>query len=249
MYDITHIMRSNILEKNQPVHIISRAVEERKIFDNEVDCLRFIYQLYAANNGSPVHTLWRQDIIKIIQAILNGEEIPSRFIFQKHPPLVDFLDFALVINHSHFYLVPRVDNGVSLFMKKLNTGFAKYFNLKYGRKGALFGSRYRAIVIKNQFQSDAVSRYVSIINPLDVFQSGWRENGLENKEDALKFLGDYQFSSFPDKIGKRKSKILASPEILAKYVTMDSANMNDYKEFVEDFLNQRSYIPQGLFLE
>lgn len=236
-------------EKNQLVHVISRAVEERKIFDEEADCFRFIFQIYAANTGSPVHTLWRQDIIKIAQAILQGEKISSRFVFREHLPLVDFLDFALVKNHYHFLLVSNIDNGVPLYMKKLNGGFAKYFNLKHGRKGALFGSRYRGIFVETQFQSDAVSRYIGIINPLDVFQPGWREVGLKDPKEAFHFLRNYQFSSFLDKIGDRKSKILASPEVLEKYLTIGPREVSVYKEFAKDFLEGRSNIPQEIYAE
>ena len=226
--------------KNQPLHIISRAVEERKIFDKEDDCFRYIFQAYTANIGKPGRNLWRQDMIKVAQAILNGEEISSKFIIKEHPPLVHFLDFVLVITHSHFYLVPNIEDGVSILMKNLNNGFAKYFNLKHNRKGTLFSSHYRRVIVKNQFQSDAVSRYVSVINPLDVFQPGWREEGLKNWKEALKFLRNYQFSSFPDRIGERKSKILAPLEILEKYITISPENKDIYKEFVEDFLKERS---------
>jgi REP element-mobilizing transposase RayT len=241
--------RGNIFQKGHPVHIVSRAVEERKIFNNEVDCFRYIYQIYAANVGKPIHTLWRQDIIKITQAILWGEEIPSKFIIREHSPLVLFLDFALVVNHAHLYLVPNTDNAIPVLMNKVNGGFAKYFNLKYKRKGSLFGTRYRSIIIKTQFQSDAVSRYVSIINPLDVFQPGWREKGLKKPQKAYQFLKDYQFSSFPDKIGKRRSKILAPPEILKRYLTIDSKETTNYRKFTEEFLKEKSNIPNSFYLE
>ena len=241
--------RRDIFEKGQPVHIISRAVDERKIFNNEVDCFRYIFQIYAANIGKPAHVIWRQDIIKIAQAVLRGEEVSSRFIIKEHKPLVHFLDFSLVVNHNHFYLVPNITNSVPVFMKKLNNGFAQYFNLKYHRKGALFNGPYRAVIIKDQSQSDAVSRYVSVINPLDVFRPGWREEGLRNPNEAFNFLENYQFSSFPDKIGKRKSKILAPPEILEKYITISPVKTNDYKEFVEEFLKERSVVSNLFCLE
>ncbi|MDI6602798.1 MAG: hypothetical protein QME57_01600 [Patescibacteria group bacterium] len=76
------------------------------------------------------------------------------------------------------------------------------------------------MIIKTDFQSDAVSRYVSIINPLDVFQPGWRERGLKDWKKAFDFLKEYEFSSFPDKIGLRKSKILAEKEILEKNILL-----------------------------
>lgn len=238
-----------IFDPNYPVHVMSRAVDGRKIFADETDCFRFIFQAYAANIGRPARNLWRQDVIKIAMAILNGEEISSNFITKEHDPLVYFLDFALVVNHNHFYLLPTSEKAIPIFIKALNIGFAMYFNLKYGRKGALFGSRYQSVVTKTQFQADAASRYISIINPLDVFQSGWREDGLKDSDEAFNFLHAYQFSSFPDKIGERKSKILAPQEILEKYLTISPKATNDYKELVEEFLHERSQLPKELYLE
>ena len=241
--------RKNIFEKGRPVHVISRSIEERKIFHDEEDCFRFIFQAYAVNIGSPARILWRQDVVKIAKAILEGEKISSKFIVKEHPPLVDFLDFSLVINHNHFYLVPNFDKVVSIFVRNLNNGFAQYFNLKHKRKGVLFDGRYRAVMIEGQIQSDAVSRYISVINPLDVFQPKWRENGLKNISGAFHFLENYQFSSFPDKVGKRKSRFLAPPEILEKYLTIGPRETREYEDFVKGFLNERSSLFEASYLE
>lgn len=241
--------RRVVFEKNQPFHIISRAVEERKIFNKEEDCYRFVFQIYAANVGKPAFKLWKKDVIRAAKDLLEGKEISSKFVIKEHPPLVHILDFSLVINHYHFYLVSNVKGGVPLFMKKLNGGFAKYFNLKYGRRGTLFGSRYASIPIETEFQSDVVSRYVSIINPLDVYQVGWRKRGLKNLKEAFDFLENYQFSSFLDKIGKRDSKILAPPEILEKYCSTANLTKEEYLQFVKDFLNKKFEPLQTIFLE
>jgi len=229
----------NFLEKEQPLHIISRAVDERKIFAEEADCYRFIFQIYAANIGKPNFNLRRLNVVKVAQSLLNGEEISDEFIIKEHPPLVNILDFALNITHYHFYLLPLNENSIPVFMQKLNIGFAKYFNLKHGRKGSLFGSRYKSIPIETDFQSDAVSRYISVINPLDIYQPGWRENGLIDAKRALEFLENYEFSSFPDKIKRRKSKILADEEVLNKYC-LDENSKDDYFNFIKEFLDQRT---------
>ena len=240
--------RGVFFEKNQPFHIVSRAVEERKIFEREEDCYRFVFQIYAANVGRPSFNLWKKDIIKAARAILEGEEVSSKFIIKEHPPLVYILDWSLVITHPHFYLVPDIENIVPVFIKKLNGGFAKYFNLKYKREGTLFGRRYKSISVMSEFQSDAVSRYVSIINPLDVYQPGWREDGLRNLDEAFEFLLNYQFSSFPDKAGRRNSKITAPKEILEKYCATSYLTKEEYEKFVKDFIKKKSS-SQHLFLE
>lgn len=238
-----------VFEKGKTFHILARAIEERKIFEREEDCYRFIFQIYAANVGKPAFKLWQKDVIKVAKSLLEGEDISSKFVIKEHPPLVHILDFSLVINHYHFYLISNIENGVPIFVKKLNGGFAMYFNLKHGRKGALFGSRYKGILVESEFQSDAVSCYVSIINPLDVFQPGWRETGLQDSGEALKFLENYQFSSFPDKIGKRKAKILAPPEISKIYSLSYNVKKEEYLQFVKDFLGKKLSSIQPLFLE
>ncbi|MEK9135240.1 MAG: hypothetical protein AAB451_02995 [Patescibacteria group bacterium] len=233
-------------EKNQPVHIISRALTE--IFKQKEDCYRFIFQFYIANLGKKGFNVKTKDAIKAGQALLYGEKIPTNFIIQEHPPLVSLLDFSLVINHDHFYLVPNIDNAIPVFIQKLNNGYAQYFNLTHKRRDALFGSRYKGIAVKTEFQSHAVSRYVSVINPLDIFQPGWRENGLKNPKEAFNFLENYEFSSFPDKLGKRNSLILASKEILEQYAPF-WGNDNEYKTFVKEFLKEKLTSSQSIFLE
>ncbi|PIS39203.1 MAG: hypothetical protein COT33_03170 [Candidatus Nealsonbacteria bacterium CG08_land_8_20_14_0_20_38_20] len=240
--------RKIFFEENQPFHIVSHAVEERKIFEREEDCYRFIFQIYAANYGTPASNLWKKDVINAAKGLLKGEEVSKNFVTGEHPPLVYILDFSLVVNHYHFYLVPNTENGVPVFMKKLNGGFAKYFNLKHGRKGTLFGSRYKSIPIKSEFQLDAVSRYVSIINPLDVYQPNWREKGLNDLNGAFTFLEDYQFSSFPDKLGKRNSRIIATKEILHRYCSTSNLTKAEYLKFVREFLEQKMFL-QTSFLE
>jgi hypothetical protein len=242
--------RRIFFEKHQPVHIVSRAVEKIKIFQREEDCYRFIFLLYTLNIGRRPSNLKGKDIIKASQALLNGEEIPFNFVIKEHPPWVYFLDFSLVVDHYHLCLLPNVENIIPLFMQKLNNGFAKYFNLKHEREGALFGRRYKSILIKTDSQFDAVSRYISVINPLDVYQPGWREKGLRNWEDAFRFLEGYQFSSFPERLGKRRSKILAPPEIIIKYsFSKYLQDKEECRQFVKDFLKQKLASHQPLFLE
>ncbi len=228
--------RDNLFEEYQLFHIISRAVDERKIFEDEDDRLRFIFQIYAANIGKPAYNLHRKDVNRVAEDLLQGIEPPTSFIIKEHDPVVHILDFSLVMTHYHFYLVPVLENSIPTFFRKLNNGFAKYFNLKHGRKGTLFGSRYQSIPIKTDFQAEAVSRYVSIVNPLDIFQPGWREKGLEDPDRALEFLRNYQFSSFPDKIKERNSKILAPKEIREQY-GIEFIDREDYLAFVKSFLN------------
>ncbi|OGZ24265.1 MAG: hypothetical protein A2896_00240 [Candidatus Nealsonbacteria bacterium RIFCSPLOWO2_01_FULL_43_32] len=233
-------------EKNKPVHIVSRSVID--VFKQKEDCYRFIFQFYVTNLGKRGFNVTAKDAIKAGQALLYEEKIPPRFVSEEHSSFVYLLDFSLVMNHYHFYLLPTSENVIPIFMQKLNNGFAQSFNLLHKRKDAVFGSRYKGVVVEDEFQSHAVSRYVSIINPLDIFQPGWREAGLKNSNEAFNFLEDYEFSTFPDKIRKRKAQILAPQEILEQYAPF-WGDENEYREFAEEFLKERLTSSRPAFIE
>lgn len=240
-------------EKFRPYHILTHTVEERKIFIEEPDALRFIFQMYAANIGRPAFNLYRREVIKAANALLRGEEMPKNLIIAEHPPYVDFLSFALTVNHYHFSVVPNFEKAIPKYMQKLNGGFAKYFNLKYNRKDNLFRRPYKIIPIQSNLQLDAVTYYINIKNPLDVYQPNWREKGLRNQKEAFDFLKNYQLSSFPDLFGERNSKILAPQDKLEKYlgrkINKNEASQAEFENFLKDYLQQKLISYNPLFLE
>ncbi len=236
-------------EEFMPYHVLTRAIEKRKIFADKEDCFRFIFQMYAAAIGRPAFNLHRKDVIKTAQALLHGERIPKEFVIIEHQPLVNVFSFALVINHVHSILSPNVEYGISKYMQKLKTGYAMYYNLKHNRRSNLFEKPYKIIPIQDDFQLDAVLRYVNVKNPLDVYQPGWRERGLKNSKAAFKFLNQYEFSSFPDLFGKRNSKILAPKRILEKYLGKEIIDQKEYIKFVKDYLDQNLISFNPVFLE
>jgi hypothetical protein len=189
----------------------------------------------------PRNNIHRSDINNFAEDLLAGKETSQDIITNKHEPYIYLIDFSLVATHYHLYVVVNKEDSIPDFMKRLNTGFAKFFNLKYKRKGALFGSRYKSVRVKSDFQSDAVSRYVNIVNPLDIYQPGWREKGLNDIGGAMSFLENYKFSSFPDRIGKRNSLIVAPEEEIKDYLPENSLNEEEYVSFAKDFLEQRAW--------
>ena len=52
--------------------------------------------------------------------------------------LVEIGCYCLMPNHFHLLIREKEENGISLFMKKLLTGYSMYFNIKYQRTGKLF---------------------------------------------------------------------------------------------------------------
>ncbi|TSC56712.1 MAG: hypothetical protein Greene071421_344 [Parcubacteria group bacterium Greene0714_21] len=175
--------------EGRPYHILNKAVDQRPIFGLKEDCNRFIFQMYAANIGSPAPNLQRLNIGEAAQKILRGEKLSDKFLIKSHDPLVEFFSFVLAKDHYHFGLVPLAGNGISRYMQKLNLAYAKYFNKKHERQGPLFETRFRAKAITTPAQLNALVKMINI------------QNILEIAEDP----SVYFYSSFPDVFSKRKS--------------------------------------------
>tara|TARA_Y100000310_G_C20660882_1_gene804705 strand:+ start:315 stop:1019 length:705 start_codon:yes stop_codon:yes gene_type:complete len=230
--------RKEILtDKIRPYHIIGKAVEGRGIFEKEEDKARFVFQMYAANVGKPVINLYRKDIFKVAQAILQGEEIPNDYFVREHQPLVQLFSYVLAKDRYHLGMVPMQKDSIPQYMQKLNLGFAKYYNLKYKRSGALFEGRFHAASISSPTQLNTVVRYINIKKVRDVF---------ENVSENWNFLKEYSYSSFPDLFGSRASHLLSkeSRDTLKKFLGDEFFQVKqDYTEDIEDLEEG-----QGLFL-
>ena len=185
--------RKTPFAEKEHYHIYSRGVEKRKIFLNEKDYYRFTALLYIMNQNLP----FRMD------NFLQKNKLENIFEEEKEKPLVSILSYCLMPNHFHLILYEHTENGISKFMGKLLTAYSMYFNKKYDRSGPLFTHPFRSEHINNDSQYMYIFSYIHL-NPLSIIQKNWKEDGVKNKQDAEKFLQDYQFSSYQDFIEKNR---------------------------------------------
>jgi REP element-mobilizing transposase RayT len=66
---------------------------------------------------------------------------------------------CLMDTHHHLLIRPTLGR-VSDGMKLLNGGYSRAFNLRHGRRGALFESRYRDWTIRDELHYRATVRYI-----------------------------------------------------------------------------------------
>ena len=72
--------------------------------------------------------------------------------------------WALMSNHAHI-LLSSGPVGLSGFMRRLLTGYAVSFNLRYSRHGHLFQNRYKSIVCEEDAYFKELIRYIHL-NPV-----------------------------------------------------------------------------------
>jgi len=180
------------------VHTLSRGVDKRKIFLDKQDYLRFIHDLFEFNDATRANNVaYHFDILsrRIVRSDNRSRSsAPRKLLVRLHA-------FCLMPNHYHLLLSRITEGGVSRFMRKINVGYAKYFNQKYERKGTLFEGRYKSVSIANEQHLLHIPYYIHL-NPLDLVAPEWRRRELSNYRSALDFLKTYRWSSFLDYIGR-----------------------------------------------
>lgn len=162
-------------------HLINRGVDKRKVFMEDGDYIRFIHDMYAFNDS--------QSTPNYLVKARRGE--------RKRDLLVRIHVFCLMPNHYHILVSPLREDGISLFMRKLNMGYAKYFNEKYRRTGVLWQGTFRKIPIARDAHFRYVPYYIHL-NALDLTHPEWRSGTLNDSASALGALRTYRWSSYLD---------------------------------------------------
>ena len=180
-------------------HVLNRGVDGRDIFLNTSDYARFIHNLYEFNDEKPAGNAYRRFS-------------PSKPMMDLRSPsfrkLVDIHAWCLMKNHYHLLLSERVDGGITAFIRKLNIGYAKFFNKKHSRKGTLFQGLTKNFLLDSEPHFLYIFHYIHL-NPLDYVPKAkdWRirskEHGITDVKAAIEYLEKYRWSSYLDYCGTK----------------------------------------------
>lgn len=210
-------------------HIYNRGAHKADIFLTNIDYARFQLLLFLSNSIHPIHTanLLRQYKNKGLSFInvYSGED--------REQLLVDVLAYALMPNHFHLILRQRVENGISIFMRKLGTAYSSYFNAIHEHSGTVFQGTFKSTFVDVSEYLRWLFAYVAL-NPLDVGFPSWKERGVSDPQTAYDFLKNYPHASFPDMCGeaKRPESAILSFSALEEFGE-DVPDFSDIKELFE----------------
>lgn len=214
--------RKIIFANHNFYHVYNRGVEKRDIFLDKKDYLRFIHDLYEFNDTSPAGRFGTFGA--------PGSEVSEVLKPKERERFVNIICFCLMPNHFHLVLEQLRDGGVSLFMQKL-AGYVYFFNLKYNRVGPLFQGPYKIIQVEKENYLLHLSRYIHL-NPVEIIEPDWRENGIKNWTNVHDFLQTYRWSGYLDYIGIKNFPSIINRELISSYFKTP----DDYKEFISHWL-------------
>lgn len=210
--------RKVVLAPQQIYHVFNRGVAALPIYLNTRSYLRFLDLIgyYRFSNTpfsfSQLMSLPKEEGKKILVGLRKENSIH-----------VEILAYCFMPNHFHFLLKQVTDRGISIFMKNLQNGYVKYFNIKNERAGPLFQSMFKAVRIETDEQLLHVSRYIHL-NPSTAYLV---EPGK---------LTDYKWSSLSTYLDEDSDKInnFVNSEIILKF-------FKKRKNYLKFILDQASY--------
>lgn len=164
-------------------HVYNRGVEKRITFVDDKDYQVFMRYFYEyLTPAKPV---------KLSGLLGDSSNKYYNYRRKNYADKIRLSAFSLMPNHFHFLLRQEDTSAMAEFLQSLMVRYSLYFNRRHQRVGALFQSRYKAVVIKDDEHFFAVERYI-LRNPLDL--------GLTEAQ-----LKDYPYSSL------KRSDLLNSP--------------------------------------
>ena len=182
-------------------HLYSRGVDKRIVFLSSEDENRFIRLLYLCNGSRPI--VYREIKNLSLISIEKGESLTA------------IGAYCLMSNHFHILVKETKEGGITKFMKKLLTAYSSYFNKKYDRTGALFGSNFKSSHLDNDEYLRHLFSYIHL-NPVKIIDPEWQKAVID-RHKAESFLEEYKSSSYLDYVGHDREETcilnrLAFPE-------------------------------------
>lgn len=155
--------RKHPIFPGQIYHIFNRSVAKQTIFLENKDDQRFLNTTDFYRFASPSLRFSFYNRLAFKEKTAFMERLQKEGKRQ-----VIIFAFCLMPNHFHFLLKELIGGGIRKFAGNLQNSYAKYFNTKRKRVGALFQEMFKATRIESDEQLIHVARYIHL-NPFSSF--------------------------------------------------------------------------------
>ena len=206
-------IRKDALVTGETYHVFTRSIAGFEVFRLPGGYERLIETFaYYNHNKPPLRFSWFLQLSPDTK-----KEVAER---QEADRLVQILSYCLMPTHIHLVLKQINENGISTFVSNTLNSFTRYFNTAHKRKGPLWESEFKNVLVDTDEQLLQLTRYVHL-NPVSA--------GLVSSPE------DWDYSSYRQYIGIRSEwEICDWHDVL-------NIQPAEYKRFVEDHISyQRS---------
>ena len=192
-------------------HVISRSIARYQIFNTNADYLRMVQVLRFYQIAQPVTKYSMFLRLKGTEEL--GFDSYFSFLHKDQEKLTDIVAYCLMPNHIHLILKQLKKKGISIFMANVLNSYTRYFNILHKRKGPLWDSRFKHILVSIDDQLLHLTRYIHL-NPCSAKLCERPEN--------------WKYSSYLEYVDQNRSNIITSYKDLLQFTS------REYRRFVND---------------
>lgn len=198
-------------------HVYNKSIAEFVIFNNDAEFLHIkdTVRYYKIEN-QPIK------FSKIGTHVDDAEQKPS------DKKLVEIICYCFMPTHIHLVLKQLTEDGISNFMRHVLNSYSHYFNIKHNRKGPLWETSFKKVLVERDAQLLHLTRYIHL-NPVTAYI-------INNPED-------WKWSSYRDYVFDNK-------EGVCEYDNVLDIKSEEYKKFVENRISYQRELAniKGLLL-
>jgi len=195
-------MRRRELGTETLYHIFNRSIAEYTIFTREEEYIRMENLIrYYKNKRNLKFSRFLQ---------LDDEQKSTLSVGEK---LVEIIAYCIMPTHVHFVLKQMNEGNISVFMNSILNSYTHYFNIRHKRRGPLWESRFKHVLIQNDEYLIHLTRYIHL-NPVTA--------GLVEKPEL------WEFSSYKEYIDQQNYG-----HNICDFKKFLDINPISYKEFIE----------------
>ncbi|MCX5692834.1 MAG: transposase [Candidatus Omnitrophica bacterium] len=193
-------MDSQRIVTDEIYHVYSKSIAEYVIFNNDFEYsrMREVIEYYRIERPFVRFSRFKERNMQVKQLDVKR--------------LVQIICYCIMPTHIHLVLKQLKDKGISVFMSNVLNSYSRYFNIKHNRKGPLWESSFKKVLVESDAQLLHLTRYIHL-NPATAYI-------VNNPED-------WKWSSYREYISGNK-------EGICEYDNVLDIKPEEYKKFVED---------------
>ena len=186
-------MRNIDFAPGEYYHVFNRGNSKQKLFLDKRDYVRFLFLLLYQQSHVPVYNI-SQAIDYFLKNNSYNVRQKQRIIDER---IVELVNFCIMPNHFHILVKECEENGITNYVHRFETGFSKYYNIRYRKSGHVFQGTFKAVHVESNEQLLHLSAYIHK-NPEELMRgqrgdkyswSTYRDYAIENRWGDLLVLG------------------------------------------------------------
>lgn len=154
-------MRKDLLVTGEIYHIFTKSIADYRIFNNDDEFERMLQLIkyYQIENDLRLSYFLNSSLVQ-----KKGFNNAFNIILRDKDKLVQIIAYCLMPTHIHLILKQLAEDGISNYMSNILNGYTRYFNTIHKRKGPLWESRFRSVLVEDDEQLNHLIRYLHL-NP------------------------------------------------------------------------------------